>query len=154
MYVCICKLGETQVRDVMVVEFDSRLVLLVGLGDGHLLTYHIHTSIAVSLEDIEQHQTEHQKLGQVVDQSKFLELALSERRKCVLGMKASTCIYIHTYKYIQIHTYIHTYIQTNTYIDTNIYLHTYIHAYIHTYIQIHTIDTYSLHTCLYTYIHT
>ena len=86
--------GETQVRDVMVVEFDSRLVLLIGLGDGHLLTYHIHTSIAVSLEDIE-HQTEHQKLGQVVDQSTFLELALSEKRKCVLGTKDST--YIHTY---------------------------------------------------------
>ena len=121
MYVCVnvcmyaIHLGETQVRDVMVVGFDSRLLLLIGLGDGHLLTYHIHTSVAVSLEDIEHQTTENQKLGQVVDQSKFLELALSDKRKCVLGTNKSTYIhtYIETYTFTNIYTYIiHTYIFT------------------------------------------
>ena len=93
--------GETQVRDAMVVGFESRFLLLIGLGDGHLLTYHIHTSIAVSLVDID-HQVEQQKLGQAVDKSSFLELILSEQRKCVLGKEL--LIYIKPY----IHTYIHT----------------------------------------------
>ena len=74
----------------MVVEFESRFLLLVGLGDGHLLTYHIHSSIAVSLVDIDQ-QVEQQKLGQA-DKSAFLELTLSDKRKCVLGKNS----YIHT----------------------------------------------------------
>ena len=82
----------------MVVGFESRFLLLVGLGDGHLLTYHIHTSIAVSLVDID-HQVEQQKLGQAVDKSSFLELILSEKRKCVLGKELLIYIkpYIHTY---------------------------------------------------------
>ena len=89
----------------MVVGFESRFLLLVGLGDGHLLTYHIHTSIAVSLIDID-HQVEQQKLGQAVDKSSFLELILSEKRKCVLGKELLIYIYIYTY----IHTYIRTHV--------------------------------------------
>eukprot|EP00597_Dinobryon_sp_UTEXLB2267_P016468 CAMPEP_0201093814 /NCGR_PEP_ID=MMETSP0812-20130820/2244_1 /ASSEMBLY_ACC=CAM_ASM_000668 /TAXON_ID=98059 /ORGANISM="Dinobryon sp., Strain UTEXLB2267" /LENGTH=1238 /DNA_ID=CAMNT_0047346135 /DNA_START=28 /DNA_END=3744 /DNA_ORIENTATION=+ len=66
--------GETQARDVLIVELESKYYLMVGLGDGHLLTYQMLSNPMIRVDDAT-HEAP----------TASMEVTLTDKRLCALG---------------------------------------------------------------------
>lgn len=69
--------GETQIRDVLIVELELRSYLMIGLGDGNVLTYVLNTVMDVVVEDLDRSSN--------TEVDALLRIDLSERRRCMVG---------------------------------------------------------------------